>query len=223
MPKKKKKKSIPVLPVFRIFCEGEKTEPLYIKGYISHFHSEKRNLIVIEGTNKTTPVQLVDLAVSTKNSGHKDDVIWVVFDRESEARYSHELHAKARKKAKDNNVEIAFTNVCFEYWLLIHFNFTTASYTSCNNLLKQSSLKTELRKIGIDDYDKGLTSLFDKLKDKIPTAMKNAKKLRGQVLKDANKDRTAPHYLNPYIDTDEMFLDIKNFLDNKESIRKKSQ
>lgn len=220
MPKKKKKKLIPVLPVFRIFCEGEKTEPLYIKGYINFFHSEKRNVIVVEDSNKNTPVQLVDLAVDAKKCGYKDDVIWVVFDRESEAKYSHELHAKARKKAKDNGIEIAFTNVCFEYWLLLHFVYTNASYSSCDDLLKNSPLKDELKKIGIDSYDKGYASLFDKLKDKIPHALENAKKLRKHAMKDADPAKTAPHYLNPYVDTDEMFLDIKNFIDNKDSLRK---
>ncbi|AIV05916.1 hypothetical protein LA59_10720 [Vibrio harveyi] len=220
MPKKKKKKIIPVLPVFRMFCEGEKTEPLYIKGYIDHFHSEKRNVIVVEDSNKNTPVQLVETAVDAKRCGHKDDVIWVVFDRESEAKYSHELHAKARKKAQDNGIEIAFTNVCFEYWLLLHFVYTTACYSSCDDLLKNSPLKSELKKIGIDNYDKGYASLFDKLKDKIPLALDNAQKLRKHAMKDADPAKIAPHYLNPYVDTDEMFLDIKNFIENKASLRK---
>ncbi|EGQ9831740.1 RloB domain-containing protein [Vibrio vulnificus] len=219
MPKKKPKKNIPVLPVFRMFCEGEKTEPLYIKGYIDHFHSEKRNVIVVEDSNKNTPVQLVDIAVDAKKCGHKDDVIWVVFDRESEAKYSHELHAKARKKADDNGIEIAFTNVCFEYWLLLHFVYTTASYSSCDDLLKNSPLKEELKKIGIESYDKGYASLFDKLKDKIPQAFENSKKLRKHVMRDADPAKTAPHHLNPYVDTDEMFLDIKNFIDKKGSVR----
>lgn len=221
MPKKKTKKKKPVSPVFRIFCEGEKTELFYIRGYIDHFHPEKRNVIVVEDSNKNTPVQLVDKAVyEKKQGGHKDDVIWVVFDRESEIEYSNELHAKARKKADDNGIEIAFTNVCFEYWLLLHLVYTTASYSSCDDLLKNSPLKDKLKKIGIDSYDKGYASLFDKLKDNIPQAFENAKKLREHVIGGADTAKAAPHHLNPYVDTDEMFLDIKNFIDKKDSVRK---
>lgn len=58
MPKNKEKrrKKIPLKPVFKIFCEGEKTEPLYIKGYINYFHSDQRRIIVVEKTEKNTPV-----------------------------------------------------------------------------------------------------------------------------------------------------------------------
>ncbi|MBD1567277.1 hypothetical protein [Vibrio sp. S12_S33] len=77
-----------------------------------------------------------------------------------------------------------------------------------------------MKKIGIDNYDKGYASLFDKLKDKIPLALDNAKKLRKHAMKDADPAKIAPHYLNPYVDTDEMFLDIKNFIENKASLRK---
>ena len=45
MPKNKKTIKKKVDPVFHIFCEGEKTEPLYINGYISHYHSDKRNIV----------------------------------------------------------------------------------------------------------------------------------------------------------------------------------
>ena len=219
MPKKRKNKDRPVLPVFRIFCEGEKTEPLYIKGYINCFHSEKRNIIVIEDSNKNTPVELVELAVDAKKSGNPADVIWVVFDRESEAKYTNERHAQARDMAQSNNIEIAFSNVCFEYWLLLHFVYTTAAYTSCDDLLRNSELKTELRKIGINDYEKGATYLFDKLKDKIRQAFANAQKIRAHAVKTADPSRNAPHYLNPYVDIDEMFSDMKNFIDGVQRVR----
>lgn len=35
-----------VKPVFRIFCEGKKTEPYYFKGYIERYHSDDRRLLV---------------------------------------------------------------------------------------------------------------------------------------------------------------------------------
>jgi hypothetical protein len=220
MPKKKRTKATRVvLPVFRIFCEGEKTEPLYIKGYINHFHSEKRNILVVEKTNKNTPVQLVEVAIEAKKSGNTNDIVWVVFDREAVSKYSHELHAQARQKADANGIEIAFSNVCFEYWILLHFNFTAASYSSCANLLKESNLKSDIKTIEINDYDKGLVILFDKLKEKVPTAIKNAKKLKNQVIKSATSGNLTPHKINPYIDVHELFIDMGNFINGEASIR----
>jgi len=222
MPKKKKNRNLPVNPVFKIFCEGEKTEPLYIKGYINHFHSDKRNLILVEDTNKNTPVQLVDIAVKAKNEGNEKDVFWVVFDRESESKYSNKLHSKARKKAKDNNIELALSNVCFEYWILLHFVYTTGPYRSCDDLIKNSNLRKFIKELGIQDYDKGLPLLFDKLKEKIPYAIQNAEKLKKQALDSSQPGKSAPHFLNPYVDVHEMFQDIKNFIDKKPSLRSKT-
>ena len=48
----------------------------------------------MEDTNKNTPVQLIDVAIDAKKQGSPDEVVWVVFDRESESKYSHELHVQ---------------------------------------------------------------------------------------------------------------------------------
>lgn len=221
MPKKKKANAQSVKPVFKMFCEGEKTEPLYIKGYINHFHSNKRSIIVLENTNKNTPVQLVDVAIEAKKQGNENDIIWVVFDRESEGKYTHALHAKARAKALANGIQIAFSNVCFEFWILLHFGYTTGSYSSYEDLKNRSALSKNLLSIGINSYDKALPILFDKLKDLVPDAIENSERLKVQALKTADRGKTAPHYLNPYVDVHEMFLDMKNFIDGKPSVRDK--
>ncbi|MFK5915536.1 MAG: RloB family protein [Woeseiaceae bacterium] len=220
MPKKKPKNRIPLIPVFHIFCEGEKTEPYYIKNYISHFHSENRNIIVVEDTNKNTPVQLVEEAIRRKAKGNEDDVYWVVFDRESITKYPHSLHMKARTNAENNNIEIAFSNVCFEYWLLLHLTYTTACYESCSDLLHNSQFQPLLKKKGITDYNKGFFSLFDTLKDDVQTtAFKNSARLKQYALDTAESGKTSPCYLNPYTDVHELFIDIGNFINKKVSCR----
>lgn len=217
MPKKKNKRNKKVASVFHIFCEGEKTEPYYINDYIKHHHSEHRNIVVVEETNKNTPVQLVDIAI--KERSNINDVYWVVFDRESITKYSHELHSNARKKAEDNNILIAFSNVCFELWFLLHFNYSTASYDSCKNLLKNSSLKKLLRDREIRDYEKGFPYLFDKLKDNVKDAIVNSERLKKEMLKSSDPQRDSVSQLNPYTDVHELFIDIKNFIDGNASIR----
>lgn len=217
MPKKKTKGNKKVAPVFHIFCEGEKTEPYYINDYIKHHHSEHRNIVVVEETKKNTPVQLVDVAIDKRNN--KNDVYWVVFDRESVTKYSHELHSNARKKAKDNNISIAFSNVCFELWFLLHFNYSTASYESCKNLLKNSNLKKVLKSRGIEDYEKGFPYLFDVLKTDVEAAIKNSEKLKQEILKSSNPKKDSIIQLNPYTDVHELFIDIQNFIDGDISIR----
>jgi len=220
VPKKKPKCNKPVKPVFHIFCEGAKTEPYYINGYISYFHSEHRNIVIIENTKKNTPVQLVETATVHKGTSNPKDIYWVVFDRESVAKYSHGLHLKARKLATQNNIEIAFSNVCFEIWLLFHLKYSTASYGSCDDLLKNSPLKTLLIKKDITDYNKGLPYLFNSLKDDIETAKTNARRVNEHAIETAEDGKTSPCYLNPYTDVHELFIDIDNFIAKKDSCRK---
>ncbi len=222
MPKKKPKSKIPLIPAFHIFCEGEKTEPYYIRGYIDNYHSDKKNILLVEDTEKNTPVQLVEAAMAHKKTTTKHDLYWVVFDRESTTKYSHVLHLKARNLANRYNIEIAFSNVCFELWLLLHMEYSTASYHCCDDLLRNSKLKHLLRERGINDYDKGFALLFDTLKneDGVANAMKNADKLRKFVLDGAEQGKEHPHQINPYIDVQDMFTDMDNFIKGKPSMRK---
>ena len=221
MPRRKKKKDLNVAPVFHIFCEGEKTEPYYINGYINHYHSDKRTLVIVEDTNKNTPVQLVDIAIAHKKTNtNENDVYWVVFDRESIAKYTDKLHLKAETNAKMNGIEIALSNVCFEFWLLLHLKYTTACYQNYNDLIKNSDLKILLKAKGIKDYDKADIYLFDTLKDKLPDAIKFSEKVKNNALSTAVRGKESPCFLNPYTDIHELFIDIHNFIDGEESIRK---
>jgi len=58
---------------------------------------------------KNTPVQLVEAAIEFKDSPRSidGDQFWVVYDRESIAKYSRDLHLKAWQKADSNDINIA--------------------------------------------------------------------------------------------------------------------
>ena len=221
MPKKKNNKKIKVDSVFHIFCEGEKTEPLYINGYINHYHSVERKVVVVEDTNKNTPVQLVDVAIKHKEKSPSGDIYWVVFDRESIHKYPHSLHLQAQSKAKSNGIEIAISNVCFEFWLLLHLKYTTAPYSNYDDLITRSDLRKELTAKGLkNEYDKADIHIFDTLKDSIAIAIENAEKVNTAALSVASVGKESPCYLNAYTDVYELFIDMKIFIDKKKSIRK---
>jgi len=85
-------------PRLHIFCEGEKTEPNYLKGYVeSRFPGT--TLSPVKRTDKNTPVQLVEVAIAAKKNNPDDDQFWVVYDREATNKYPDALHAEARNKA----------------------------------------------------------------------------------------------------------------------------
>ena len=68
MRKRDKRPVRQLRPVLHILCEGRKTEPNYLEHYKDLFCIGKSASIVVEKTDKTTPVQLVEEAVNLKNS-----------------------------------------------------------------------------------------------------------------------------------------------------------
>jgi hypothetical protein len=216
MPKprgnKKKKK---LKPVLHIFCEGAKTEPHYFNGYLKEHFSNNRLLKVIrvEKTNKNTPIQLVEEATRLKTDRitPAHDVFWVVYDREATNKYSNNLHKQALDKAKGNDINVCITNVCFEVWILLHINEVNAPYSSCNDLLKNSSLKTYLKTHGIRNYDKANENVFELILNEIPNARRRAKKMNSETLKSSYETDTNPHLLNPYTQVHELLDAIDEF------------
>lgn len=206
MPKKRgtnKKDTQRLLPVIHIFCEGAKTEPLYINGYVNKEHPNLRRLklIDVKKTNKNTPVQLVKEAKKLKRNSDipEHDSIWVVYDRESPAKYDNCLHAQAFAQAKANDIKVAISNVCFELWIFLHvcdkFN---ASYLSYDDLLKNSRLKNGLKKLGIKDYEKADAKIFEAISEKISTARTRAKAMNQATLDSSEFDIDKPYLLNPF-------------------------
>lgn len=199
MPKARGNNNIKIKPVLHIFCEGNKTEPNYLNGYLLKFCSGFR-LIKIENTNKNTPIQLVDEAIKLKSSDAipKHDVFWVVYDREAKSKYSDALHQRAFKKAKDNAINIALSNVCFEIWILLHFIEMCAPYSNYTELMRRSKLKENLNMIGIIKYDKSDKNIFNLICENIKCARKRAEKMNQSIRECSTENCEKPHLLNPY-------------------------
>ncbi|MGY8972851.1 MAG: RloB family protein [Sphingomonadales bacterium] len=202
MPKKRKPPKLKPLKTLRIFCEGECTEPNYLKGYIAALDNTSRKTVVeVQKTRKNTAVQLVEEAVKAKGSADSlpEDEFWVVYDREAVAKYSDQLHAEARALAKRAGISIALCNVCFEYWLLIHFVTTTAPYSSYDDLIAKSALRSKIKAVAGKDYEKSMRSIFDLLKGSVSDARTRAIKLNASGVANAAPGRDAPHQINPYV------------------------
>ena len=214
MPKNRIRPEKKLLPKLHIYCEGAKTEPNYLNAYIGkNFPGNVRlKIIEIVPTKKNTPKQLVDEAVHAKKHIHPEgDIFWAVYDRESRHKYSDKLHMEALQKARGNNIKIGFSNVCFELWLLLHFQDTCAPYSCCGDLLNNSNLKAECKKLGLADYAKGDKDIFAKIAGRVNEARKRAEKLNKSQLETADPAKTEPYHLNPYTDVHKLLDSIDKF------------
>lgn len=202
MPKKRPKAVKDVTPVMHIYCEGEKTEPAYFKKYLEKTRPGdiRTKVIQIEATKKNTPIQLIDVAIEKLRSCPEGDTFWVVFDRESHQKYKDELHHQAYSKARGKGINIAISNVCFELWILLHFQDCSSPYVSFDDLMAKSGLKKQLQDNGIQSYEKGESRIFDLIQGDVAQARIRAKEMSEATKAAADAKKTMPYQLNPYCD-----------------------
>ena len=159
-----------------IVTEGSKTEPLYFTKLRQHYRINKANM-TIDGRSGSNPLSVVrhgrELYKQEKNRD-PFDYVYCVFDKDKHGNYRQAL--EEIKNAKPEGVFIAITSVpCFEYWLLLHYVYTTAPYQSADNTGPAQQVISELKK-HLPDYEKGRAEWFTELLDKLEKAKQNAEK-----------------------------------------------
>jgi len=213
MPRPRARPNNTPLKTMRIFCEGEKTEPLYLLEYIRGRRGDNRAAVVeVQSSNKNTPVQLVNEAVKFKKSSGflPNDELWVVYDRESTAKYPDHLHAQAWSKAASSGVKIALSNVCFEAWILLHFVQTTGAYTCYDDLYKRSALNQKVQNLTGEGYNKAGRALFRHLSPFVQTARSRAVLMNKQSVSSAPPGAKF-YQINPYTGVPDLLEAIDDF------------
>ncbi len=164
-----------------LFCEG-KTE----KYYFEQFKARERIREVgveIMTSNKTDPVGLIKNALAfKKNRGRdffKDDEIYCIFDRDQH-KDSH--LSKAFILANKNKIKLIFSNPCFEYWILCHFEKYSIA---CQFNDIERKLKEHMGEYEKADYD-----LYSKTSKNISRAIANAKSVAQIHQRAGNKNFT---------------------------------
>lgn len=169
-----------------IVCEGAKTEPNYFNGLKKHLRLKSANVeIVGEGANPATIVKRAKkLDRQEKGKGDPFDKIFCVFDKDTHADYQQALSDCLDKKY------IAVTSVpAFEYWLLLHFRYTTSPYQDTAELVR------DLRR-SLPYYEKNDVAIFGKLQEKLETGKKNAaRSLEAARQADTDNPSTTVHIL----------------------------
>lgn len=102
-----------------VYTEGKVTEPEYLEEIGRRYRATIRIEIA---ERHGVPKTLVDHACKemdsykrSRASGDAPDQIWCVFDRDS-----HQQIRLSINRARQKGVYIAFSNPCFELWLVLH-------------------------------------------------------------------------------------------------------
>ena len=151
---------------YYIFCEGEKTEPLYFEAMkqVIRFNPIYKNVVFIEALGLgTETLRIINAAESyVKDNKIKDAHIWCVYDKDSFPDDDfNAVSIKANtlnESQKENKYHVAWSNQCIEYWFILHF----ALYSSDNDRKDYISfLNREFKKKGIGKYKKNSKDIFE--------------------------------------------------------------
>lgn len=102
-----------------VFTEGEVTEPAYIQALKRLEHVRRSTSIRIEiADDHAVPYPLVERAVR-EASDAEVDAVWCLLDVEAPQRHPRLADAIALA-GKHEKVHLAFSNPCFEVWVVLH-------------------------------------------------------------------------------------------------------
>lgn len=147
-----------------IVCEGARTEPEYFK----KFKVSKKCEIVGAGCNT---LSVVNRAINMLSSGDFKEA-WCVFDRDS---FKKERVKSALEAAKQNNINVAFSNESFELWYILHFDYLDTKIT-------RSKYTQILSKRLGKKYKKNDSEMYQLLLQHQKTAIERAKRLHSEML-----------------------------------------
>ena len=161
--------SLAGLPTALIVCEGRCTEPFYLRGLIEHLGVNAANAHIQTGSYKTDARSLVRDAQARFRKNPEYDRVFVVLDGDQAhlAQAGSEAATGLLKAGGGRvTVQLIVTNPCFEYWLLLHFEYTTRGLRSAEAV---RALEGHLT-----DYEKGDPDIFAKVQGRLAVAEANA-------------------------------------------------
>lgn len=173
------------LPRILIVCEGTLTEPSYF-GPLRHQEKIPIDLRIEPGG---VPKTLVEKAAALKRDADKSakrskdpnlryNRVWCVFDIDE-----HPNVTEAVQQARDNGIELAISNPCFELWILLHFEDQRA-------YIERSALHRECVK-HLPGYEKRVP--FDKIRGHYSDAVQ-----RADALRNWQRSRGCQYQTNPW-------------------------
>lgn len=160
-----------------IVCEGAKTEPNYFKWLKSKLGLNRANVVIADKKIGLDPKSLVEYAIEEYSKEKDFDYVYCVFDRDKHTTYQGALDKIRSTRLRGRSKIHAITSVpCFEFWLLLHFTYTSRQYNAHLNDSNCDLVVTELQRY-IPGYAKGSKDFLRYIADKTDDAIRNAKLL----------------------------------------------
>lgn len=198
---------------FLIVTEGERTEPLYLKGI------QKKIKEKMDGRIDVIEIPVIDIHGEGCGTGKLIEVterivkeakilyqnVWVVFDKDDFDDFDVAIQV-----GKEKGYQVAWSNQSFEYWLYLHFNYSDSALhrhdwnEKLNEIFKQYNL-------GDGTYRKNYDNIYDLVNvyDGVNSAIRNAKRRMAGFV----DERDIPSQYDPGTMVYKLVEDLKRYLD----------
>ena len=179
-----------------IVCEGSKTEPNYFREIIDHLKLNTAN-VEVDGSSDSSPRSVVAHAIQRLQDDPDFDRVYCFFDKDEHTTYNE---AVQRILAYSKSPLYAILSVpCFEYWFLLHFEFTARPYARSGKRSPADCVIGDLKRY-LAAYEKGDKRLFQALRDKLELAIERSKRVHEQATKNqSDNPSTQVHLLVEYL------------------------
>ncbi len=195
--------------LFLIACEGEKTEPNYICDLVDFCKRTGKiaigSRVLIVNHQHTDPTGVLKDLLGHPNFEDAEQR-WIVIDRDEienikseNGGHTQENFDQAIRESTLHNVEIAYSNPCFELWLVLHFEYRDSNCSRIDiqkkalDLMKKEKFLPSSAKV--NDL-KAIKGMFTMLGEKrLIVAMKNAERLYKLFGQDYRNPSTSVHKL----------------------------
>ena len=101
---------------YLIVTDAEKTEKNYFEGIKNIIPDNLKNDLQIKIYSNKALSKIIDFAAEERNKDERFRDIWLVFDRDEVKNFD-----KLIEEAKENKMNVGWSNPCFEIWLMSYF------------------------------------------------------------------------------------------------------
>jgi hypothetical protein len=162
------------MPSILIVCEGRETEPNYIAGLCDAKRVNMAAVKIRSGDSATDAAALVRKARKIYEADREFDRVFVVFDDDgSSMERARQLAQRPlrRSDSKVVRVELIASRPSFEFWLLLHFEYSARPYKA------GAEAMADLRR-HLTNYNKADPEIFGAVALGLDQAMLRAEQLK---------------------------------------------
>jgi hypothetical protein len=185
-----------------IICEGSKTEPIYLEALRTFLDLSQTN-IVIDPNSDASPSSVVAYALQKIKEERENpyDRVFCVVDRDTHGDFDKAIDMAKRFRSKATRLETIVSDPCFEYWLLLHFEYATTLFGAGEKSPCRELISDKLS-VYLSDYQKSdsriITSLINPAQ--LKQAIAYAKRSYESAQRDGRKSPlTQVHMLIEYL------------------------